>query len=95
MLKIIISPAKKMNVTDDFPVEVTLPHFLEQTEEIKAYLQNLDYGTLKGIWKCNDQIAEQNVERLKNMELRRMERFVKCNFFFMDAINLEMRPVDG
>jgi len=71
VLKIIISPAKKMNVTDDFPVEVTLPHFLEQTEEIKAYLHNLDYGTLKGIWKCNDQIAEQNVERLKNMELRR------------------------
>lgn len=71
MLKIIISPAKKMNVSDDFPVEMTLPHFLEQTEEIKAYLQNLDYGTLKGIWKCNDRITKQNVERLKNMELRR------------------------
>lgn len=71
MLRIIISPAKKMNVADDYPVETGRPHFLEQTEELMRYLRGLDYGTLKGIWKCNDKIAELNWERLRDMDLRR------------------------
>lgn len=69
MLRIIISPAKKMNVADDFPVETTVPRFLERTEALKSYLQSQNYETLKGIWKCNDQIAAQNVARLDGMQL--------------------------
>lgn len=69
MLRIIISPAKKMNVADDFPIEATEPQFLERTAAIRDYLQSLDYDTLKEIWKCNDTIAAQNVERLRDMKL--------------------------
>lgn len=71
MLRIIISPAKKMNVADDYPVETGRPHFQEQTEKLKEYLRGLDYGTLKEIWKCNDKIAELNWERLRDMDLNR------------------------
>lgn len=71
MLKIIISPAKKMNRMEDAPVEAEMPMLLEQTKALKEYLQSLDDGGLKKIWKCNDKIAAQNVERLRNMELER------------------------
>ena len=70
-MRIIISPAKKMNVnTDSIPWQDT-PAFLEDTEKICGKLQGMSYEELKKLWKCNDQIAEQNVERLRYMDLRR------------------------
>ncbi len=68
-MRIIISPAKKMNVdTDSFPYR-DLPVFLTNTEEICQKLQSMSYEQLKKLWKCNDQIAELNVRRLRNMDL--------------------------
>ena len=68
-MKIIISPAKKMNVdTDSFPYR-DLPEFLPNTEEICGQLQSMSYQELKKLWKCNDQIAELNVRRLREMDL--------------------------
>ena len=70
-MKIIISPAKKMNVDrDSFPVR-GLPRFLERTERLCHALQAMDAAELKALWKCNDAIVKQNVERLAGMELRR------------------------
>lgn len=69
MLRIMISPAKKMKLADDIPIPVSAPLLLERTEGLKRYLQSLDDGTLKAIWKCNDKIVAQNVERLRDMEL--------------------------
>lgn len=68
MLRIIISPAKKMNVVEDAPAEAGVPRFLERTKALKEYLQSLDYGTLKEIWKCNDKLAELNFRRLQEMD---------------------------
>ena len=47
-----------------------LPVFLEQTEEIAAWLQGKTIQELKKLWGCNDTIAEQNVKRLREMNLR-------------------------
>ena len=70
-MRIIISPAKKMNVdTDSLPVR-DLPAFVEQTEELCRELQSKSLAELQKLWKCNDQIAALNVERLRQMELRR------------------------
>ena len=70
-MRIIISPAKKMSVdTDSLPVR-DLPAFLEQTEELYRELQSKSPEELQKLWKCNDQIAALNVERLRQMELRR------------------------
>ena len=70
-MRIIISPAKKMNVdTDSLPVR-DLPAFLERTEEIYRELQSKSPEELQKLWKCNDQIAALNVERLQKMDLRR------------------------
>ena len=70
-MRIIISPAKKMNVdTDSLPTR-GLPVFLERTEEICGVLQSKSTQELQKLWKCNDQIAALNVERLQQMDLRR------------------------
>jgi len=70
-MRIIISPAKKMNVDrDSLPVR-DLPAFLEQTEELCRELQSKSTEELQKLWKCNDQIAALNVERLRQMDLRR------------------------
>lgn len=69
-MKIIISPAKKMNIDTDSLAWRDLPVYLPQTEEILEKLRGMDYEALKKLWKCNDKIAAQNVERLDHMDLR-------------------------
>lgn len=70
-MRIIISPAKKMNVdTDSFPYQ-GLPEFLTSTEELRRKMQSMSYEELKKLWKCNDQIAQLNVRRLGDMDLRK------------------------
>ena len=70
-MRIIISPAKKMNVnTDVFPCQ-ELPAFLDKTQELLDYMQSLDYSQCKTIWKCNDKIAELNYRRFSKMNLEK------------------------
>lgn len=70
-MKIIISPAKKMNVdTDTYPVN-SLPCYLGQAEKIKEYMQSLSYKEAKMLWGCNDKIAELNFARFRDMDLRK------------------------
>ena len=69
-MRIIISPAKKMNVdTDSLPWR-DLPEFLPKTEYLAKQLLGMDYEELKKLWKCNDAIASLNAERLAAMDLR-------------------------
>ena len=68
-MRIIISPAKKMNVdTDSLPWR-NLPAFLPRTEQLAKILQTMNIDALKNLWRCNDQIAALNVERLAHMDL--------------------------
>ena len=68
-MKIIISPAKKMKVdTDSLPYQ-DLPEFLPKTEGLVRVLQSMSGEELKKLWKCNDQIAQLNIQRLQNMDL--------------------------
>ncbi len=71
-MRIIISPAKKMNVDTDSLSYRDLPVFMPNTEEICGQLQSMSYEELKKLWKCNDQIAEQNVRRLQDMDLHNL-----------------------
>lgn len=68
-MRIILSPAKKMNVDTDSFLPQKLPVFLMQAEEIKEALRRMDYESLKKLWKCNDSIAKLNFERLQDMDL--------------------------
>lgn len=69
-MKIIISPAKKMNVNTDILAYKDLPVFLDQTEILMKWIQKLSYEEAKKLWACNDKIAEQNFKRFQEMNLR-------------------------
>ena len=69
-MRIIISPAKKMNMdTDSLPIRA-LPRFLGRTEELLALLRAMSPEELKALWKCIDRLVRLNVERLADMNLR-------------------------
>lgn len=70
-MKIILSPAKKMNVAPDLLAFQGMPVFLGQTEEILSWLRTKSYGELKKLWGCNDKIAKQNMDRIQHMNLHR------------------------
>lgn len=69
-MKIIISPAKKMKVNTDTLEVRALPVYLHEAEYLRQYLSELSYEELKNLWKCNDQIAQINYERVQTMNLR-------------------------
>ena len=70
-MRIILSPAKKMRVDRDSLPSQDLPVFLGKTEQLLAYLREMDSTALQALWGCNDAIARQNIERLRDMDLRR------------------------
>ncbi len=68
-MRIIISPAKKMKVDPDSLPYQDLPGFLPRTEELCQILRAMSGAELKKLWKCSDQIAALNIQRLQNMDL--------------------------
>ena len=68
-MRIIISPAKKMNINTDSLHWKSLPDFMPMTEKIHKKLKSMSYIELKNLWKCNEKIAQLNYNCLKNMDL--------------------------
>lgn len=70
-MKIIISPAKKMNVDLDGLPWKDFPDFLDRTEQLYSTMKAMSPEELKKVWKCNDALTKLNVERLQKMDLRK------------------------
>nr|WP_258166469.1 YaaA family protein [Paenibacillus sp. PCH8] len=70
MIRIMISPAKKMKIDTDHMACAQIPHYINESEQLLRLLQKLSYDELKALWKCNDAIAELNVERIRSMNLK-------------------------
>ena len=68
-MKIILSPAKKIKVDTDSIESLSEPVFKEKTDEILRWLQGRYEKELKEMWKCNDKIAEQNIERINSIKM--------------------------
>lgn len=68
-MRIIISPAKKMKMDDDFIMDLTMPKFIKEAETLQAYLKTLKYEEAKALWQCSDNIAQLNYERVRKMDL--------------------------
>ena len=67
-LRIIISPAKKMNEdTDSLPWQ-DLPSMLPKTRILLEKLRSMSPADLQRLWKCNDSIARLNIDRLNDMD---------------------------
>lgn len=68
-MRIIISPAKRMEVDTDSLDYMGMPQFMEEADRLKNVLGAMGEDELKRLWKCNDKIARLNVERLRDMNL--------------------------
>jgi len=68
-VRIILSPAKKMNVDTDSLDVGGKPAFIGQTEEILAWLRGKSREELKSLWKCSDKLTDINIERLRRTDL--------------------------
>lgn len=70
-MRIIISPAKKMNVDTDTLPALGMPVFLKDTECIMDWMKALSYREAKALWGCNDKLTEQNYRRFQEMDLHK------------------------
>lgn len=70
-MRIIISPAKKMNIDEEVLEYQDLPILLEETSRIMNWMKSLSLEEAKILWNCNDKLAEQNFERFQNMNLEK------------------------
>ena len=71
-MKIIISPAKKMNVVPDILPYKDLPVFINQADRLKQELQTYSLSELQKLFACNEKIAGLNYERYRTMNLYEM-----------------------
>lgn len=68
-MKIIISPAKTMNVERDIHDIRSLPYFLDETKILMDEIRKLSFDESKALWKCNDKLAMLNFKRFSQMNL--------------------------
>ena len=68
-MRIIISPAKNMSQNNKELEYNSLPIFLEDTKKILSTLREKNQSELQNMWKCNDNLLEENIQRIKNMDL--------------------------
>lgn len=71
-MRIIISPAKTMKKEQFLRESLSIPQFMDKTQEILSWLQLQSREELQKLWKCNDKITEENIQRLKTMDLQNM-----------------------
>lgn len=69
-MKIIISPAKKMNTDDNFSYK-DYPLYLDKTQQILDKLHSLSRDELQILWKCSDALARENHQRIQEMDLKK------------------------
>lgn len=67
-MRIIISPAKKMNEDGDSLAVKGVPCFLEDAKILMREIKKLSYEEAKALWKCNDRLAELNFRRFAQMD---------------------------
>lgn len=70
-MKMIISPAKKMNVDTDTYETGGLPEFIEDARILMNTVKALSFAEAKALWKCNEKLARLNYERFQTMDLER------------------------
>lgn len=66
-MRIIISPAKKMVVSEDLSA-LSKPVFTEKSKQLLSYLRSLDYESLMALLCCNDKLAREAFHRYELMD---------------------------
>lgn len=69
-MKIIISPAKKINEDQGYPAPSSLPQLLTKTQILLAALKSLSYEQLKLLLNTGDNIAKLHFQGYQNLSLQ-------------------------
>lgn len=72
-LRFIISPAKKMRVSDAPPWPLHEPRFLARAEQLAGVVRALERDEAQRLWGCSDRLADLNYRRFQAMDLTRDE----------------------
>ncbi len=86
MLKIIISPAKKMVINEDHDTDLSAPVYLEKTKYLYEQLKNMTLEELKSLWRCSDKLVSQNHERLHTYD---PEKYLTPALFSYEGIQYQ------
>ncbi|CAJ1183754.1 Peroxide stress resistance protein YaaA [Companilactobacillus paralimentarius] len=70
-MKIIIAPAKKMNIDNDTFEYETMPQYVEETALLLKAMKKLSYTEAKQMWNCSDKLAETNYKWLQGLDLKK------------------------
>lgn len=70
-MRIIISPAKKMQYYNDAMLPGKSPVFLEEAKQLLSALKGYSEEELKLLFKANDKITRENYIRYRDMDLER------------------------
>ncbi len=62
-MRFIVSPAKKMTVTDELPWR-DMPRFLDKSRMLASALRSMSFGELVALWKCSEKLARETSERM-------------------------------
>ena len=68
-MRIIVSPAKKMNVVDGSFAWRDLPAFVDEAARLAEAVRALSYDEAKTLWQCSDALAELNFERFRTLDV--------------------------
>ncbi|MGI6069449.1 MAG: peroxide stress protein YaaA [Blautia sp.] len=73
-MRIIISPAKKMNDWGDLisgaGLSMKPPVFLEEASRLQKSLADMGYEELRALWRCNEKIAAKGWQRLQDYSIQ-------------------------
>ena len=61
---LIVSPAKRMEVVDGPPHASSQPRFREEAARLAHAMRELGYDGCKRLWRCSDDLARLNYDRL-------------------------------
>lgn len=67
-MKIIISPAKKINDKNDFNYAANEIHFKDEATEVYNYLKSLSYEELKSLYNASDKIVTAIYDKLNDLD---------------------------
>lgn len=70
-MKIIVSPAKKMQVFNDAMLPGNPPVFLEEAKTLLSVLKAFSQAELRDLFKANEKITRENFARYQGMDLER------------------------
>ncbi|MGI6230071.1 MAG: peroxide stress protein YaaA [Tractidigestivibacter sp.] len=67
-IRLIVSPAKKMNIVEGPPYATAAPFLLNRAVVLAHQLGSLSFSQSKALWRCSDKLARLNYARTRTLE---------------------------